>query len=342
MERVRSKRPTIEDVAARAGVSRQTVSRVINDKGEISAETHARVRAVIEELGYRPSAVAQSMVAGHTRTLGCISPNFSDYTFARIIEAAQDEARRHGYFILAGSAPAEADVEPLLEEMLHRRVDGVLAINPHADGRNGYFPPLLKRGLAVVYLGNSPHGVPVSSVRCNDREGGYRATRLLIDLNHTAIATLVGPSNEECALDRLDGCRQAIAEAGIAPNVGLIACGDWSASSGYRATRRLLDDGMGFSALFAQNDQMAVGAIRALREVGLQVPQDVSVIGFDDIPLASYFDPPLTTFRQPMEESGRRAAQLLIATIQNPTREPEQILIQAQLIERGSCAPARR
>ena len=338
---MRSKRPTIEDVARRAGVSRQTVSRVINGKGEISAGTHARVQVVIEELGYRPSAVAQSMVAGHTRTLGCISPNFSDYTFARIIEAAQDEARRHGYFILAGSARSEVDVEPLLEEMLDRQVDGLLAINPRADGRNRFFPPLLKRGLAVVYLGNSPHGTPVSSVRCNDREGGYRATRLLIDLGHTEIATLLGPTNEECAIDRLNGFLQARAEAGLAEGDPWVARGDWSASSGYRLTMGWLEEGRPFSALFAQNDQMAVGAIRALREAGLRVPGDVSVIGFDDIPLASYFDPPLTTFRQPMEESGRRAAQLLISTIQNPDREPEQVLIEAQLIERGSCAPAK-
>jgi LacI family transcriptional regulator len=335
-------RPTIKDVGARAGVSRQTVSRVINDKGEVSAETRARVLAAIEELDYRPSAVARSMVAGRTCTLGCISPNLTDYTFASIIESAQAEARRQGYFILVGSAPAEADVEPLLEEMLHRQVDGLMVLNPYADDRYHHFLPLVEKGMAIVYLSNTPQGEPVSSVRCDDHEGGYQATRYLIDLGHTAIATLVGPDNEECTLDRLAGYRQALAQAGLDFDPALTTSGDWSAPSGYQATQRLLATGQPFSAIFAQNDRMAVGSIRALREAGRRVPDDVSVIGFDDIPLASYFDPPLTTLRQPMEESGRQAARLLIETIQNLDRPPEQVLTHARLIERASCAPPRQ
>ena len=336
---MKAKRPTIEDVARRAGVSRQTVSRVINGKGEISAVTHARVQAVIEEMGYRPSAVAQSMVAGHTCTLGCISPNFSDYTFARIIEAAQVEAHRHGYFILAGSAPSEPDVEPLLEEMLRRQVDGLLALNPHADGRHQHLTPLVERGMALVYVGNSPYGASISSVRCHDHEGGWQASRHLIELGHAAVATILGPANEECVRDRLAGYRQALAEAGLAYDPALVMNGNWSATSGYQATRQMIESGRTFAALFAQNDQMAVGAIRALRESGRRVPGDVSVIGFDDIPLASYFDPPLTTLRQPLEELGRQAARLLIETIHNPGRPSEQVLIQARLVERASCGP---
>ncbi|TEU16167.1 MAG: LacI family transcriptional regulator [Anaerolineales bacterium] len=334
-------RPTITDVAARAGVSRQTVSRVINNKDEVSPETRARVLTVIEELGYRPNAIARSMVAGRTCTLGCISPNLTDYTFASMIESAQAEARTRGYFILTGSAPTEADVEPLLEEMLLRRVDGLMVINPHADDRYRYFLPLIGKGMAVVYLKNTPRDEPVSSVRCDNREGGYQATRYLIDLGHAAIVTLVGPYNEEDAFDRLAGYRQALTQAGLDLDPALTASGDWSATSGYQATRRLLEAGRSFSAIFAQNDRMAVGAIRALREAGRRVPDDVSVIGFDDIPLASYFDPPLTTLRQPMEESGQRAVRLLIETIQNPDRPPEQVLTHARLMERASCAPPR-
>jgi DNA-binding LacI/PurR family transcriptional regulator len=335
-------RPTIKDVAARAGVSRQTVSRVINKKGEITAETRARVLAAIDELGYRPSAAARSMVAGSTCTLGCISPNLVDYTFANIIQSAQAEARRQGYFILTGSAPSEADVELLLEEMLNRQVDGLLVINPHADDRYRYFLPLVETGVAVVYLNNTPQqDEPVSSVRCDDHEGGYLATRYLIDLGHTTIATLAGPNNEECTIDRLAGYRQALSEAGLTFEPALMAGGDWSAPSGYRTTQQWLAMGRSFTAIFAQNDRMAVGAIRALREAGRLVPDDVSVIGFDDIPLASYFDPPLTTLRQPLEGSGRQAARLLIETIQNPGRPLERVLTHARLIERGSCAPLR-
>jgi len=338
---MKRKRATIKDVAALAGVSRQTVSRVLNDQDYVAEETRARVLSAIETLGYRPNAVARSMVAGHTCTLGCISPNLTDYTFASIIEAAQVEARRQGYFILTGSAPTAPDVEPLLEEMLRRRVDGLLIINPRADGRYRYFLPLIEKGVAITYVGNSPCEEPVSSIRCDDRDGGYRATRYLIDLGHTAIATLSGPSNEECAIDRLEGYRQALSHAGLSWDPALAVGGDWSVTSGYRATQRLLQTARKFSAIFAQNDRMAIGAIRALQEAGRRVPDDVSLIGFDDIPVASYLDPPLTTLHQVLEESGRQAARLLIETIHNPQRPPAQVLIPARLVERASCAPPR-
>jgi DNA-binding LacI/PurR family transcriptional regulator len=333
--------PTIKDVAARAGVSRQTVSRVINDKGEIRSQTRQRVLAAIDELGYRPNAAARSIVVGRTCTLGCISPNLTDYTFANIIEGAQAEARRLGYFVLTGSARTEADVEPLLEQLLHRQIDGLLVLNPRADERYRYFLPLIDKGLAVVYVNNTPQGAPVSAVRCDDRHGGYQATRHLVDLGHKAIATILGPDNEECTFDRLDGYRQALNEAGLPVDRGLVDQGDWSATSGYEATQRLLEAGRPFTALFAQNDQMAVGAIRALREAGRQVPGEVSIVGFDDIPLASYFDPPLTTLRQPMQESGTRAARLLVQTVEDPSRPPEQIAIPARLVVRASCAAPR-
>jgi len=333
-------RPTIKDVAARAGVSRQTVSRVINNKGEVSDATRARVLAAVDELGYRPNAAARSMVVGRTCTLGCISPSLTDYTFASIIDHAQAEARRLGYFIFTGSAPNVADVKPLLEEMLHRQVDGLIVLNPRADERYRHFQPLIEKGMAVLYLNNTPHGEPVSSVHCDDLDGGYQATRYLIERGHTAIATILGPDNEECTSDRLDGYRRALSEAGLTANPSLTERGDWSATSGYQATQRLLSADQPFSAIFAQNDRMAVGAIRALRKADLCVPDDVSIIGFDDIPLASYFDPPLTTLRQPTVESGAQAARLLVETIQNPGRPPEQISIKARLVERASCAPA--
>lgn len=333
-------RPTIKDVAARVGVSRQTVSRVINHKGEVSDTTRDRVLAAIEELGYRPNAAARSMVVGRTCTLGCISPSLTDYTFASIIDHAQAEARRLGYFVLTGSAPNVADVQPLLEEMLHRQVDGLIVLNPRADERYRCFQPHIETGMAVLYLNNTPHGDPVSSVHCDDFDGGYQATQHLIELGHRSIATILGPDNEECTSDRLVGYQRALSEAGLSADSHLIERGDWSAASGYQATQRLLATGRPFSAIFAQNDQMAVGAIRALREAALHVPNDVSIIGFDDIPLASYFDPPLTTIRQPTAESGAKAVRVLVETIQNPKRPQEQISVQARLVERASCAPA--
>jgi DNA-binding LacI/PurR family transcriptional regulator len=339
---MKRKRATIKDVAARAAVSRQTVSRVLNEQGYVAEETRDRVLAAIAELDYRPNAVARSMVAGRTCTLGCISPNLTDYTFAMQIESARDEARRHGYFILSGSAPAADDVEPLLEEMLNRQVDGLMVFNPYADRRHRCFEPLIERGMAMVYVGNTARNHPVSWVKCDDYTGGLEATEYLVRLGHAAIATITGPENEECVGDRLSGYRQALEDAGLPFDPDLILHGDWSATAGYHVTQHLLMTGAHFSAIFAQNDRMAVGAIRALREAALQVPDDVSIIGFDDIPLASYFDPPLTTLRQPMEESGRQAAHLLVEIIQEANGTPAQILTQAELVVRGSCAPRPR
>jgi LacI family transcriptional regulator len=216
----------------------------------------------------------------------------TDYIFASMIESAQVEARRQGFFILTGSAPSVEQVQPLLDEMLNRRVDGLLVLNPRDDDRYRHLLPLAQKGIPVVYLKNSPLEEPVSSVCCDDQRGGYQATKYLLELGHTSIATIMGPENEECTMDRLEGYRQALLEADIEPEEILIAKGDWTAKSGSQATQRLLVSGKSFSAIFAQNDRMAMGAIRALREAGMRVPQDISVIGYDDIPLASYFDPP--------------------------------------------------
>ncbi|MBN1486199.1 MAG: LacI family DNA-binding transcriptional regulator [Anaerolineae bacterium] len=335
------KRVTIKDVAAHAGVSTQTVSRVLNEKGYVAEDTRQRVLAAIEELEYRPSAVAKSMVTGQTHMLGCIAPTLTDYTFARIIEGAQMEARRQGYFILTGNAPDENDVESLLKEMVYRRVDGILMLNPRADARYRHLLPLIEQGMPVVYQGNSPDTEPVSSVQCDNRDGGYQATEYLLQLNHKTIATLTGPPNEQCTQDRLKGYQQALKHTGQESNPELTVHGDWSALSGYQAVKTLLKEKKVFTAIFSQNDRMAIGAIRALNENGYAVPNDISVIGFDDIPLASYLSPPLTTLHQPLESLGRHAAQLLIDTVKDANYPREQLSIKTELIRRGSCGSPR-
>jgi DNA-binding LacI/PurR family transcriptional regulator len=334
-------RVTIRDVAAHAGVSHQTVSRVINNSERVSPNTRARVEAAIEELGYQPDVIARSMAKGLTYTLGCISPNLTDYIFARMIECAQAEARRRGFFVLTGSAPTAADAQPLLDEMLNRRVDGLLVLNPRDDERYTYLLPLVEKGIPIVYLKNTPVDEAVSSVSCDDKQGGYDATRHLLALGHTAIATILGPENEECTIERWEGYRRALTDAGIEPAGNLVGKGDWSVKSGGKAMQVMLASAEPFSAVFVQNDRMAMGAIRVLREAGRRVPQDVSIIGYDDIPFAPYIDPPLTTIQQPIDSFGHHGARLLIDTIRSRTPKPKHIRLNAQLIERQSCAPAR-
>ncbi len=333
------KRVTIKDVAAHAGVSYQTVSRVINDKGEVSPEARARIQAAIQELGYRPSAIARSMVRGRTHTLGCIAPNLTDYTFACILEGAKSEAQRHGYFLLTASAEHESEVGALCDEMLGSgRVDGLLVINPYSDGRYRCFEQLIAQGAAVVYSGARPRGgAATCSVRLDDETGGYQATRHLITLGHRHIAMIAGPSSEDCVMDRSAGYMRALVEVGLSYQAEQVVYGDWSATTGYRAMQTLLDGGAEFSALFAQNDRMAVGAIRAAHERGLAVPGKLAVVGFDDMPLASYFDPPLTTVRQDVFEHGHQAARLLIERIEQPEAPLRQVVIPCELVVRRSC-----
>ena len=332
-------RVTLRDVADLAGVSHQTVSRVINNSDRVRPETRAKVVSAISELGYRPNVIARSMVWGKTHTLGCISPDLTNYVFSKIIESAQAEARRQGFFILTGSAPALDQVRPLLDELLNRQVDGLMVLNPRDDDRFRLLEPLTQKGLPIVYLKNTPGDDRVSSVTCNDQKGGYQATKYLIDLGHTSIATILGPVNEECTSDRLKGYQKALAEIQVTPDKQFLIHGDWTAQSGLEAVEKILTVRPRVSAVFAQNDRMAIGAIRGLREAGLRVPEDISVIGYDDIPLTSYFDPPLTTIRQPLDQIGKIGAQLLIDAVRHESYSPKTVKTEPNLVERSTCAP---
>ena len=329
-------RVTLHDVAALAGVSHQTVSRVINNSDRVRPETREKVEAAILELGYRPNIIARSMVRGNTRTLGCISPNLTDPVFTTIIEGAQAEARRLGFFILIGSASTVEEVEPLLDELLNRRVDGLIVLNARDDERYKLLEPLANDGSPIVYVKNSPIDELVSSVRCDDIRGGYLATKHLLDLGHQDIAIILGLKNEQCTNERLAGYQMALAEAGLSPENHLIVQGNWSAQSGSDAVEKLLIKPDRFSAIFAQNDRMAAGAIKSLHEAGYRVPEDYSVIGYDDVPLASLIDPPLTTIQQPLEHFGEQASNILINAILENNPKPVEICIMPVLIQRNS------
>ncbi|MFW5714063.1 MAG: LacI family DNA-binding transcriptional regulator, partial [Brevefilum sp.] len=233
---VGKKRVTISDVAEKAGVSKQTVSRVINGRPNVADHTRGRIKEIITKLGYQPDPIARSM-RGSSHTLGCITPNLSDYNFSSIVQAAQAEARKEGFFLLTGSASTEQDVQPLLNEIMNRRVDGLLVINPRDDNRYSHFLPLIEQGVPVVYIKNTPLDEKVSAVSLDDEAGGFLAAQHLIALGHTQIATILGLENEECTKGRLTGFHKALQEAGLQVNVRLLAKGDWTASSGNRAIK---------------------------------------------------------------------------------------------------------
>lgn len=323
----------IRDVARRAGVSHQTVSRVINGADGVTPETRTRVETAIAELGYRPNAIARSMARGRTLTLACLSPNLTDYTFASIIEGAETEARQHGYFLMSSSAPDEPSFEALLEQLVaHRRIDGALVINPYADERHKLIP----NDFPTVFVGARPRREAVDSVALDDEGVARAATQHLIDLGHRRIAIITGPQAEDCSQDRSAGYKTALNTAGIQYDAALVIEGDWSASSGYEALQRLAQTGNLPSAVFAQNDRMAMGVLRAARDMGLEIPDQLAVVGVDDMPLASYFDPPLTTMRQDMARIGREAVRLLIRAIEEPKSPRQHLRLPAELVIRHS------
>lgn len=326
-------RPTIRDVARQAGVSHQTVSRVINGKVDVLPETRMLVEDAITKMGYRPSAIARSMARGQSHTLACISPNLTDFTFASLIEGAEVEARQHKYFMLSSSASDPEAFKELVDELVgHRRVDGLIIINPYADQRYEYIP----RDFPLVFVGASSHEKNIGSVSLDDERVAYEATQHLINLGHKNIAMVTGPMEEDCSQDRTEGYRRALKEAGIPFRDSMVIEGDWSATSGQDALLALNNQGDVPGAIFAQNDRMAMGVLKAARDLNILVPAQLAVIGVDDMPLSSYFDPPLTTMRQDIPLIGQMATRMLLDIINNETPSAQIVKLPAQLVIRES------
>jgi len=326
-------RPTIRDVASLAGVSHQTVSRVINGSEGVLPETRALVEAAITEMGYRPNAIARSMARGQTRTLACISPNLTDYTFASVIEGAEVEARQHEYFMLSSSASNPEAFRALVDELVgHRHVDGLIVINPYADERFKYIP----KDFPLVFVGASAHEKNICSVSLDDEKVAFEATHHLITLGHIKIALITGPMEEDCSQDRTEGYHRALQEAGITFDKSMVIEGDWSATSGQSALFSLVEKGQIPTAVFAQNDRMAMGVLHAARDMNIKVPSQLAVSGVDDMPLSSYFDPPLTTMRQDIPRIGQEATRMLLDMIENKTTELHDLKLPAELVVRNS------
>jgi DNA-binding LacI/PurR family transcriptional regulator len=297
--------PTIRDVAARAGVSHQTVSRVINDNPQVTAATRERVLAAIRELAFVPSPMARGLLSNQTRSIGVVADDISDHFFARMVAGAEAEARRRGYYLMIGSVEPDDDEGGYLRLMLERRVEGLILARPSVP----ISPDARSAGIPLVAVGSSGQtGFPVVDV--DNRRGGYDATRHLLEHGHRRVATIAGPAAWPSAAARLEGYRRALAEAGAEELVERAS--GWGLEHGVAAATRLLERGADFTALFAHSDLIALGAIRRLREAGLRVPDDVSVVGYDDLPVADYVEPALTTVHQPMREVGALAAGLVL------------------------------
>ena len=327
---------TIRDVAAKAGVSHQTVSRVINDSDRVLPETRAKVEAAIAELDYSPNAIARSMAKGRTGILACIAPNLTDYTFASLISGAEIEVRKHGYFLLSASAPDGDTFAALIDELVSsRRAEAIMVFNPYADDRHQYLPA----DFPVVFAGARPREDAMNSVALDDVSVGFDATQHLLNLGHTNIGMVTGPLEEDCAQDRCQGFNNALACKNIAVQPEFTIEGDWSAKSGYDALMAFAESGNMPSAIVAQNDLMAVGMLRAARDMGIAIPDQLSIIGIDDIPMAAYSAPPLTTIKQDFLMIGQEAAKLLIRAVEEPAAPLQHLVLPAEMVTRRSTGP---
>lgn len=335
--------PTIRDVAKRAGVATMTVSRVINNSGYVSEATRAKVEAAVEELGYVPNMLGPSLRFNQTNTLALLVTDITNPFWTTIARGAEDAAHSKGYsVILCNSDESPEKQEQYLAMLLKRQIDGILL----APACSAAEPVELikKQGVPVVVLDRS---VPVSDVdiiRGDSFGGASQMTKYLLDLGHRQIAILSGPQAVSTSSDRVAGYRQALLEAGLQPNEDNIFWGHYTPTSGYNMTQKILAATSRPTAIFAANNFIAIGALRALRDAGFQVPVDMSVVSFDDIPETISIDPFLTVVTQPTYEMGYRAAELLLTRLasEGPT-EYQSILLPTEIIVRRSSAhPARR
>jgi DNA-binding LacI/PurR family transcriptional regulator len=332
----------MSDVGRLAGVSHQTVSRVINGSPHVRPETRERVLKAMMELGYRPNPVARALVTGRSKTLGVVSFDTTLYGPASTLVGIERAAHEAGYFIIVASLKAldRPSVADAVDRLRRHGVDGILAITPleeaadallHAPADAPGDPPLL-----AVEAGPDD-ALPVVAV--DQYDGAAKATRHLLDLGHQTVWHISGPAEFLESRERVAGWRATLEAADSEPPEPL--AGDWSARSGYDLGRRLGRD-PAVTAVFVANDQMALGVLRALHEGGRRVPQDVSVVGFDDIPEAQFFLPPLTTIRQDFDEVGSRSVRLLLRMLDEGASLPSAPRVQPELVVRASTSVAAR
>jgi DNA-binding LacI/PurR family transcriptional regulator len=325
------------DVARLAGVSHQTVSRVLHDNPNVSGGTRERVLAAIKQLNYRPNSTARALVTGRTKTLGVISSDTKLYGPASTLFGIERAAHDAGYAVVVTSLRSvnRGLVLDAIQRLRDQGVDGVAVIAALRAGVDALRHVTTDIPVVALEAGQNA-SIPVASV--DQRAGAAGATRHLLSLGHKTVWHLAGPADWQQAEERVLGWKSALEAAGAI--VPPLLRGDWSPRSGYEAAEQLLKT-PNLTALFVGNDQMALGVLRRFHEAGREVPRDVSLVGFDDIPEAAYFTPPLTTVRQDFAELGKRCLELLLARIEG-VEQSTLLVVPPELVVRESTAAAPR
>lgn len=341
---LRGKRPvTLRDIAARAGVSVNTVSRALTGKSGVSEETRRRIQDVAEELDYRPNQLARGLRQQRTYVIGVVITDLVNPFFTEVVEGIERTAAENGYSIILANSETRPEREELaVHTLVGRQVDGVVMVPTEISASPVQY--LAERRIPFVLLGRVPGGPPAPVVINDDREGARLAVRHLIARGHRDILHLSGPQyqlNVEHSSShmRLAGYKDALAEAGIPYRPELVLPTDGRSSGGFAAAHQALAAGLSFSAIFCFSDFVAFGAIRALRQAGLSIPEDVALIGYDDVELAELVDPPLTTVRVAKTRLGQIATHILIGLLEkknSSVEDPRSVTLPPQLVLRES------
>jgi DNA-binding LacI/PurR family transcriptional regulator len=336
MTKSNARLPRLEDVAERAGVSHQTVSRVINNHPNVSKATRERVEAAIAELGYRRNTAARSLVTRRSQTIGVLASELSQYGPANTLLGVEQAARNAGYFvsIAALKSVSRESIFDAVRHFMDQSVDGIVVSVPHSETLLALAD--LQVGVPVVAVGSLGNEA-VSGAMVDQTRGAELAVGHLIELGHRRIGHIAGPQDWIDGVARAEAWSAALRSAGLEDD--LLMTGDWSAGSGYEIGRKLAAE-RSATAIFVGNDQMALGLLRAFNEAGVRVPDDVSVVGFDDQPESGYFTPPLTTVRQDFEELGRRCIDIMLAAIEDGESVSSTVVAPELVVRQSTSAPA--
>lgn len=334
----------IVDIAERANVSPGTVSKILKGTYIGSEKTKEHVLKIAKELGYTPNIIASSLKSRKSRTIALIVPEISIPFFPELSRGVEDIAKENEYNMILCSSNGDSIQEVKLLESLERRwVDGIIFSRITDNTFKERIPALLANKVKMVFVDRVPkeNKLPIAIVEIDNEKAAYDAVRVLIELGHNSIACITGPLNTRIAQQRLEGYKRALLENNLPIKDELIVEGTFKLDSGFRGVNILLERDINFTAIFACNDLMAVGAIKALKKRGLSVPENVSVIGFDGIPLCEYIEPALTTVAQPIYEMGRTAAVLLFESIKKGTIPKDHIILDTKIEVRESVREVR-
>jgi LacI family transcriptional regulator len=328
---------TIRDVAREAGVSQATAARALAGYGYVSEATRLRVRDAATTIGYRPNAVARSLVSGATKTIGVVVGDIENPFFAGAARGIADVLERDGYTLLLANSDEDLARERRAVEALHaRQVDG-LAVVPSSGDDGAHLAAILREGRPVVLLDRPISGLAADAVLVDNREGAERAVGHLAALGHRRIGLVGDAPGIVSTGERIDGYRAALADVGAPALDALVSLGGSSIDEGHRSALRLLGRRDRPSALFTVNNFMTAGALGAIRELGLRIPGDVALVGFDDLDWTTLVDPPISVIAQPVAELGRTVAERLLERLRGDSGPPRETRLTTRLVIRGSC-----